>query len=59
MKLLAIGRDDAGCLLAAMLERMQPKRRVSGGIFMVKNSEDAAFFVEMIVFEWVGRDRVH
>ena len=38
----AVESDDAGCLLAAMLQGMQPKRDDRGGVGMIENAKDAA-----------------
>ena len=49
MELTAIIRNDAGGFLAAMLEGVKAKRRNSGGIGVIENSEDAAFFPQPVV----------
>ena len=49
----SITTNNAGSFLATMLQGMQSKRRVSGGIFVPKNTENSAFFVEVIVIRGV------
>jgi hypothetical protein len=49
MELLAIERDDAGSLLAAMLQGMQSENREGGGIRVIEDTEDAAFLPELVV----------
>ena len=44
----AVVSDDARGFLAAMLQRMQPKRSDRGGVRMVENAEDAAFFAQPV-----------
>ena len=44
----AITTHDASCFLATMLQGMQPQRRVGSGVFVPENTENAAFFVEVI-----------
>src|SRR5436190_888651 len=41
--------DDAGGLLAAMLQGVQAERRQGGGVGGVPDAEDAAFLVELVV----------
>ena len=54
----AVVSDDAGGLLAAMLQGMQPERGNGGGVRMVKDSEDAALLAQSVavgvevVFVW-------
>ena len=48
VKTLAVERDNAGGFLAAVLERMQPKRRDGRRIGMTEYAEYAAFFAEPI-----------
>ena len=43
----AVEGDDAGRLLAAMLEGVQPERGDGGGIGMVEDAEDAAFLAQV------------
>ena len=52
MKVAAIEGDDAGRLLAAMLQRVQAECRDGGGIRDVPDAEDTALLVELVV---VGR----
>ncbi|MEJ0044546.1 MAG: hypothetical protein WDM81_21025 [Rhizomicrobium sp.] len=58
---LVIG-DDAGRLLAAVLERMQAKDRQRAGIGVAEHAEHAAFLVELIVLKcfafWKARHRL-
>ncbi len=49
VELLAVARDDAGRLLAAMLERVKPEVRDVGGLGMAEDTEDAARVVEVVV----------
>jgi len=49
MELFTVIDDDPGGLLAAVLQRMQTKRRVSGGIGMIVDTEHAALVVEVII----------
>src|SRR6185437_15232195 len=48
MKSLAIERNDAGCLLAAMLKRVQAERRDGGGVRMTENAEDATLLAQAV-----------
>jgi hypothetical protein len=45
---LAVEGNDAGGLLAAVLERVQAQRRDRGGVRVAKDTEHAAFFAEPI-----------
>ena len=47
--LRAVEGDDAGRLLAAMLERMQAERRERRRVLVAEDAEDAAFLVELVV----------
>ena len=47
----AVEGDDAGGLLPAMLERMQPERDDRGGVRMAEYAEDAAFLAQPVVVE--------
>ena len=51
MEMGAVEADDAGGLLAAMLERVQAERGQRRGIGMVEDAEDAAFLVQPVLFE--------
>ena len=51
MKTFAVEGDDAGGLLAAMLQGVQAERRDRGGVGMTENAEYAAFFPRAVVFE--------
>ena len=44
----AVERDDARGLLAAMLQRMQPKRDDRGGIGVIEDAEDAALLARPV-----------
>ena len=44
----AVESDDAGGLLAAMLQRMQAERGNGGGVRMVENAEDAALLAQPV-----------
>jgi hypothetical protein len=48
-ELPAIGRDDPGGFLAAMLQCMQPKGGQRARIVMAENAKDAAFLVQFVV----------
>ncbi len=48
MYLSAVEGDDAGRLLAAMLQGMQPERGDRRGVGMAENSEDAAFLTQPV-----------
>jgi hypothetical protein len=49
MELLAVIGDDAGRLLAAVLQRMEPEGDERGGVGMAIDAEDAAFLAQMVV----------
>jgi hypothetical protein len=49
MELLTVIHDDPGGLLAAVLQRMQAKRSVRGGIGMIVDTEYAALVMEVII----------
>ncbi len=51
MEALAVEGDDAGGLLAAMLQRVQAERGDGGGVGMAENAEDAAFLAQPVVVE--------
>jgi hypothetical protein len=44
----AVESDDAGGLLAAMLQRMQPERGNGGGVGVIENAEDATLFAQSV-----------
>ena len=44
----AVESDDAGGLLAAMLQRVQAKRGDRGGVGMIEDAEDAAFLAQPV-----------
>ncbi len=48
MKSLAIEGDDAGCLLAAMLKRVQAERCDGGGVRMTEDTEDATLLAQAV-----------
>ena len=45
---LAVSGDDAGALLAAMLQRVEPEIREVGGLGIAEDAEDAAFVFEFV-----------
>jgi hypothetical protein len=47
----AIEADDAGRFLAPVLKGVQAERGQSGRVGMVENAEDAALFVQAVLFE--------
>ncbi len=51
VELAAVEGDDAGCLLAAMLQRVQPERGQRRGVGLSEDAEDATFLVWLIVAE--------
>ncbi len=51
MEVVAVEADDARRFLAAMLERVQAERGERRGIGMVEDAEDAALFVQPVLFE--------
>ena len=48
---MAVERDDARSLLAAMLQGMQPKRCDGGGGGMAENAKNPAFFPQAVGLE--------
>ena len=58
MKMLAVEGRDAGGFLAAVLERVEAERDEAGGAVGTPNAENAAFFLELIVVERIGRQHV-
>src|SRR5215510_12619449 len=48
MKALAVERDDAGSLLAAMLKCVQAECSDGGGIRMTENAEDPTFLAQVV-----------
>ena len=48
MEALAVEGDDAGGLLAAVLERVQAERGDGGGVGMAEDAEHAAFFAQAV-----------
>jgi hypothetical protein len=55
MEAEAIKGHDAGRFLAAMLQGVEPKRRQRCGIRMAQNAEHAAFFMQRIIYPFMGR----
>ncbi len=53
---LAVGRDDSGGFLSAMLQRIHPQVGEIGGLGMAEDAEDAAFLVEGVEVGLLGRD---
>lgn len=49
VKLTPVGGNNAGGFLAAMLQGMQPKRSVGGGIDVTVNSKNPAFLVWLVI----------
>ena len=43
--------DQTGRLLPAVLQRMHPKRRQSGGVVMAEDAEDTAFLMQQVAVE--------
>ena len=54
MELLAVERDDARRLLAAMLQGMQAEHGMRRRIGMPEDAEHAALLVEVVVIEGIG-----
>ena len=53
-ELIAVIGDDAGRLLAAVLQGMQPQGRQRRRVGMAKHPEDAAFFAETVAVRVAG-----
>ena len=51
MEALAVERDDAGGLLAAMLQGVQAERGDRGGVRMAEDAEHAAFLAQPVAVE--------
>jgi hypothetical protein len=51
MEMMAVEADDAGGLLAAMLERMQTEGGQGRGVGMIEDAEDAALLVQPVLLE--------
>jgi hypothetical protein len=49
VEVLAVIRDDAGCLLPAVLQRVQAQHRRRRRIAMTKDAEHTAFVMKVIV----------
>ena len=49
MEMVAVEGDDAGGLLAAMLQGVQPERGQRGGVLVAEDAEDAALLAQAIV----------
>src|SRR5947209_1141363 len=58
MKMLAVEAGDSRALLAAVLKRVQPKRDEARRIVGTPDAENAAFLVQLVVVERVGRQHV-
>ena len=58
-ELLAVEGDDAGRLLAAVLQRVQAERGQRRRLRMAEDAEDAALLVELVVVEGVRPPIVH
>jgi hypothetical protein len=54
MEMFAIMANDAGCFLAAMLQRMQAEGGNGGGRVFIDNAKNTAFFFQLIVIERMG-----
>ncbi len=54
MEALAVEGDDAGRLLAAMLERVQAERGDRGGVGMAEDAEDAALLAQPVAVKIEG-----
>ncbi len=52
-ELPTIGRNDAGRLLAAVLQRVEAEGGEGGGVAMAEHAKHAAFFVQLVVVKWV------
>ena len=50
-ELLSVEGDDAGRLLAAVLQRVQAERGQRGRLRVPENAEDAALLVQLVVVE--------
>ena len=59
MEALAVVADDAGGLLAAVLQRVQPERGDGGGVGMAEDAEHAAFLAQAVAVEVEGIGLVH
>jgi hypothetical protein len=51
VKVVTVEADDAGGFLAAMLERVEAKRRKGRRVRMAEDAEHAAFLMQAILFE--------
>jgi hypothetical protein len=57
MEILAIEGRDASGFLTAVLEGVQAERNEARRIVGTPDSEDAALFAQLVVVEWIGRQR--
>ena len=57
--LFGIMGDDAAGLLPAMLQRVQAKGNEIGGIRDSDHAENAAFFMQAVGIEGMGKERLH
>lgn len=55
VELVAVVADDAGRLLAAVLERVQPQRREGAGVLVSEYAENTAFLVQFVRIEGVRK----
>ena len=49
MEMGAVEADDAGRLLAAVLQRVQPQHRQGGCVIVAEDAEDAALFAQAVI----------
>ena len=54
---VAVERYDAGRLLPAVLQGVQPERGEGCGVWRVPNAEDAAFLMHLVVVITLGKHR--
>src|SRR5437762_880971 len=55
VEILAVEAGDARAFLAAVLQRVQPKRDEARRIFGAPDPEDAALLAQLVVVERIGR----
>src|SRR5690606_5566411 len=53
-EIFAVIGNDAGGFLPAMLKRMQAKGRQGRRIGRSENTENTAFFTQLVVVKWIG-----
>ena len=56
VELRAVEGDNAGRLLAAMLQRVEAEGSECGRVLVAENAENSAFFLELVVVKRIGRD---